>query len=114
MPTNLETVAKEKGTYAITCTFTDEDDAAVTPDSIVWSLTDTDGTVINNRDQVAVAVPASSVEIVLSGDDLEVTETAGFVERRFIVEIVFDSDLGNNLPHKDECTFSLENLTKVT
>jgi len=35
------------------------------------------------------------------------------LERRFIVEIVFDSDLGNNLPHNDEAVFAIKNLTKV-
>lgn len=116
MATILTTVAQEQSTYIITCAFTDEDGDAVIPDSIVWSLTDTDGTVINSRDQEAVSVPAASVDIVLSGDDLALQsgETATKIQRRLLVEAVADTDAGNDLPLKAEAIFLIENLTKIT
>lgn len=116
MTTLIKTKAKEGSTYIITCAFTDEDDNAVIPDSIVWSLTDADGTVINSREDVAVETPASSIDIVLSGDDLQILTTeepSKSVGRRIIVEAVYESDAGSSLPLKDEAAFVLENLTKI-
>lgn len=117
MPTIISTKAQEESTYIITCAFTDEDDNAVTPDSIEWTLTDSSGTVINEREQVEILVPAASVDIVLSGDDLQILATEAArteVNRRFIVEAVYDSDASNDLPLKAEMAFVVENLTYVT
>jgi len=117
MATELEEIAREESTYIITCAFVDEDDDAVTPDAdtITWSLMDTNGNIINSREDVAIA-SLSSIDVVLSGDDLAIQtgETGGFVSRRFLVKAVFDSDAGNNLPLRDEAIFSLENLTGVS
>jgi hypothetical protein len=111
----LTEVAKEQGTYIVTGTFKDEDGAAVTPDSITWTLTDSSGTVINSRQDVS-ETPAASVEIVLSGDDLSILsgETASKVSRHVTFEAVVDTDAGSNLPVKDEAVFPLENLTAIT
>ena len=116
MATILTTVAKEEGTYMITCAFTDEDGDAVAPDSITWTLSDSNGSIINSREDVAVGSPASSVDIVLSGDDLAIQagETASTVTRRITIEAVYDSDAGSDLPLKDEAVFPLENLLNVT
>lgn len=114
MPTTITTAAQEESTYIITCAFTDEDGAAVVPGTVTWTLMDSDGTVINSREDVS-ATPASSVDVVLSGDDLQVLsgETANEVKRVFLVEYVYDSNAGNNLPGKDHAIFVLENLTGV-
>jgi len=118
MATIISTKAKEKSTYIVTCAFTDEDGDAVTPDSIVWTLADSSGNVINSRDQVSVATPAASIDIVLSGDDLQIggDDEAALTQvgRRIIVEAVYDSDAGSNLPLKAEAAFVLENLTKIS
>lgn len=109
--------ANEKGTAAITCAFTDEDGDVVVPSSIVWTLTNEAGTVINSREQVAVAVPAASTTITLSGDDLAIL-TAEVnrreVKRYLVVEITYNSDLGSGLPGKDEGLFILNNLRYIT
>lgn len=116
--TTLTDPAPEEGTYGVQCDFTDEDGTAITPTSIVWSLTtrpsgrDSRPTVINSRDGVAVAVPDSSIDITLSGDDLAFQdgETHTKAERVLTVEYVFDSDLGTDLPGKAQCIFSVENI----
>ena len=112
MPTNLSDRALEEGTYIVTATFTDEDDASVIPDSITWTLTDKNGTVINSREDVSVATPATAVDIVLSGDDLAVTSTGTL--RILTVEAVYDSDAGLDLPLKDEARFHVTDLKNVT
>lgn len=113
----IDEVAKEKGTIAFVVSFEDESGDAAAPDTLVWSLTDTDGNVINELDQEVVSSPAASNTVVLSGNDLQIlssesSQTA--VVRKFVVEATYDSDIGNDLPVKDVAVFTLENLTKIT
>ena len=116
MPTIISTAANEKSTFIITCVFTDETDTEVTPTSITWTLTDSSGTVINDREDEVVAVPAPSIDIVLSGNDLAIQsgETASKVSRRLLIEAVYDSDAGTDLPLKDEAIFVIGNLVDVS
>jgi hypothetical protein len=79
--------------------------AAVTPDSVTYTLTDTAGTVINSVLDTAISA-AATVNIVLSGDDLNLTEGVG-KKRRLLVEYVYDSTYGNNLPGKEEIEFEI-------
>ena len=112
----LSDPAKEEATYIITVDFEDEDGDPVVPTSITWTLTDSSGTVINDREDEVVAVPAPSIDIVLSGNDLVVQsgETASKVSRRLLIEAVVDTDAGSNLPIKDEVIFVIENLLAVS
>lgn len=115
--TVLAAEAEEESTYIVQCTFTDEDGNAVVPNSINWTLTDDDGTVINSREQVAVGSPASSIEVVLSGDDLLLSETEETYEaasRIFTIEATYDSDAGSDLPLKNSCQFVVRNLKYIT
>jgi len=112
----LPAEAIEKSTYVITAVFRDEDDELVIPSSITWTLTDEGGTVINERQDVSIDAPASSVDIVLYGDDLSIlTAEAGSisVERRFTIEAVYDSDLGSDLPLRNSVRFRVRNLVAV-
>jgi hypothetical protein len=111
MPTTLTTRAIDKSTYVINCAFTDENGAPVIPESISWTLTNDVGTVINSRTSVDIAVPAASVDIVLSGEDLDYTDGAA---RVLTVNAVYDSSLGSNLPLKDSVRFMVSNLVAVT
>ena len=60
MPVKLATHADEEGTFHVVCTFSDEDSASVIPLTLVWTLCDLDGNVINGRTAVNVAVPATA------------------------------------------------------
>ena len=115
MPKILNTHAQEKSVYVINCSFVDEDGDAVLPDSVNWTLTTESGTVINSRLSVP-ATPATSLDIVLYGDDLAIQsgETAAEVNRKVLLECVYDSDLGDNLPLKESVQFVLDNLTYVS
>lgn len=112
MTINLTSNANEKGTYIVSVTFTDEDDASVTPNSgLTWTLTDLDGNVINSREDVAIT-EASTIDIVLTDSDLQVV--TGHDRRIVTVEGTYDSSLGTNLPIKEEIRFAITDLVNVT
>jgi hypothetical protein len=108
--TQLTNEIPEEGSIGITASFTDEDGASMIPDSIIWTLTDRDGAVINSRSAVTVT-PAASVTIVLSGDDLAIGDYGSL--RALLIEYVYTSSLGSSLPDKHEVTFSISDLVAV-
>lgn len=110
MPTKLSTRAIEESTYIVTAAFTDEDGSPVTPNAgLTWTLTDGSGTVINSRTAVSIT-PDTSVDIVLSGNDLALSANKD-EERCFLIKGTYNSSTyGNNLPFADECRFTVDNL----
>lgn len=111
MPQTLTARAIDKSTYVIVATFRDEDDALVTPNSgLNWTLTKLDGTVINSRNAVSIT-PGTSVTIVLSGADLDYDDGR---ERVLTIQGTYDSDLGSNLPLKDQVRFTVQDLIAVS
>lgn len=112
MATRLSTRATEGSTYVVTASFTDEDGNAETPTAITWTLTDDDGNVVNEREDVPVETPAASVEIVLSGDDLDAggREAAELI---MTVNATYDSDLGSDLPLVDQCRIVVVGLERT-
>ena len=107
MAVTLSELAVEQSTYAVVVSFTDDASEAVSPDSgsITWTLTDKAGNVINSRNGVAIA-SATSITIVLSGDDLAVPERRT-VTRVLTVECTYSSDIGSNLPLEGEIEFKI-------
>lgn len=104
----LSPVAKNNSTYIVLADFTDEDGNAVVPNTIQYSLTDQNGKIINSRDDVSVT-PASSISIVLSGDDILVTDG---LTRLVTIEAVYNSaTYGNNLPLVDQAQFTIDDFT---
>jgi len=122
MSTVLTTIARERSTYIVTCTFTDEDGVAITPTSFKWTLTDKNGSVINGKYEVVVSSLSDTISVLLSGADLKILsgelnqKTVGgrrTVERRMTVEATYNSSTyGNGLPLNDEVTFFIENFAK--
>jgi len=110
--TILDLEANEKSTYVITASFFQEDDTSVVPESITWTLTDDSGTVINDRSQVSVT-PASSVNIVLTGDDLAI---GGSSKKRIVtIEAVYNSSLyGDGLTLKKAASFTINDLVAIS
>ena len=109
---HLSTKAVEKSTYVIAIAFTDADGTPVVPNSITWTLTDSSGNVVNSRSAVVVS-PASSIDVVLSGDDLAI-QRPSILGRILTLEWVYDSSYGNNLPGKNEVTFDILPFKNVT
>lgn len=111
MPTTIKTQAVEESTYVVTVSFTNAAGTAVTPSSASWSLFDKDGDVVNSRSAVAISSLDTSVDIVLSGDDLQI---AVGKTRKLLVQAVYSSDEGSNLPLNDQMTFQIQDLVGVT
>lgn len=107
MPGRLGLSSEENGSYVVTAAFTDEDGDAVIPNAITYSLLLNNGQIINSRDEVSVT-PASSVEILVYGDDLQYIGDV-----TMLIEWTYDSSLGNNIPGKDEITWENKNLIGV-
>ncbi len=115
MTTTLNTQAEEEGTFVITADFTDEEGAAVVPNSgLKWHLTNDKGKiVINSRSDQAIS-SASSVSIVLSGDDLAFLNDRNDTEGRVLtIEGTYDGSLGVDLPLVAECIFTVYNMKKI-
>jgi len=112
MPATLTTHAIEEGTFIITASFTDEDGQDVVPTTLTWTLTDTEGVVINGREDVEVTSPAASVDIVLKGDDLAIGH-APTAERILTVEGTY-TGAEAGLPIKDQVKFVIDGLVAVT
>ena len=104
---SLSLNAKEESTYIIVCAFFDENGAPVVPASNVeWTLIAGDGnTVIGTGSESAGA----EVSVVLSGEQLAISRGAK-ESRFFLVETSYNSNLGANLPLKEEASFIIENL----
>ena len=105
--TRLEIEPADGGTCVITATFTDSAGSSVIPTSITWSLSNGDLEIINDREDVVIAIPAASVSITLSGDDLLYLDGP---DRIFVISIVYDSTEGSNLPNKAQAHFNIENI----
>lgn len=105
--------AREKGTFTIPVSFTDENGDAVIPDSITYSVSRVlDDSIVNSLENVSVVTPAASVNITLSGDDLAIL-TDSDTERELTIKIVYDSDIGNNLPQNEYDTFDIKPLSQI-
>jgi hypothetical protein len=112
MAIELTNRATEESTYVIVATFKNEDGDLVTPKTVTWTLTDSDGDVINNRQDVSIT-PGTSVNIVLTGADLQATGTVKLQKRVVTVKAVYDSILGNDLALVEAGEFDLENLKGI-
>ena len=110
---SISEVANEKSTVVFDVSFTDENEAAVVPESITWTLVDSQNNIINSRDGVDVETPAASVSIVLTGDDLQIQTSERYqnkVYRYLVVEAIYNSDAGDGLSITESIRFKIENL----
>ncbi len=98
-----------RSTIIFTFSFADEDEEAVTPVSANWTLTDSEGNVINSRSAVAISPLATTADIVLSGDDTARISTD--TQRILTVSGTYNSDLADDpLPFKQQATFYVDGL----
>ena len=85
-------------------------DESVTPDSVFWSLTDKEGTVINSRLDVAVTPPESTITIVLAGEDLALSGEASNKRYLTIYGEYSSLSLGPSIPYREQIEFQINNL----
>ena len=110
MTIKLRDNAIEKSTYIITVSFTDSDGGAVSPKLASWTLKDEDGNIINNRNSVDIPTPSSEEDIVLTGDDLVLSDITK-PYRYLLIEALYDSiTYGNDLSLRDEARFKISDL----
>ncbi len=107
MPGSIKETAIEGSSFKVTAVFYDESGNAVAPDTMTWTLTDEDGSVVNEREDIAITDPSSTESILLQGDDL-VVDGNDPVERIVTFEGTYTSaDFGAGLPLVDESRFTL-------
>jgi len=109
--------AKDKSTYIITLTFFDETGVAINPTSIIWSLFDGGGNVVNLKSDIHASSNNGMVVVVLQGDDLDPGTTNLSRKRRFAVSALYDASINNELftelPLNDEIEFLIEDLPGI-
>jgi hypothetical protein len=104
----------EGTTPTIEVTFTDEAGDEVTPTAVTWSLSDVNGNIINERENVEVStITSATVSITLSTVDtaLSGTETDYDDYKRYIsIRGVYNSSYGNGLVAIKEGMFTIDNF----
>jgi hypothetical protein len=92
----------ERSSAVVIVSFYDYEPKLVTPKAgLNWSLYRPDGSYVNERQNVAVASD-STVRILLKGDDLPAGNLI------FLIEGTYDSDLGQDIPLREEAEFYVE------
>jgi len=108
----LTEVAMEQGSYIVTLTFVDEENAAAIPNTLKWSWFDLEGNVINERQDVSAA-PAAEVNIVLSGDDLAISGDGDCEMRRLVIEGTYESEAFGELNLNGSVLIEVANLKGI-
>lgn len=115
MPQKIKTRAYENGSFILVANFVETtadgltDNPIIPNDNLVWTLTDSEGNVVNERSLVSISPPAESVYIVLSGEDLVLN--GNYPEKRFVtIEGTYDSVIGIGIPFRVQAVFQIENL----
>jgi hypothetical protein len=108
----LTTKADEASTYVVRATYYDDNNSAVTPTSVTWTLTDGDGNVVNSRQDISIVAPSTYNDIVLGATDLRCHSTKDET-RNLIVEYIYTSTTGAGLPGTAQVSFIVQKIQKV-
>ena len=115
MPIILTGRAEEKSSVGMRITVVDEEGDDLIPSAATWTLTDLDGTVINSREDVAITPLAAEMTVLLSGDDLALTDQSNALEMRlFTFEGTYDPGDASAAPIKESGEFPVYNLKVVS
>jgi hypothetical protein len=110
-----DTKATEMSTFIVKASFYDDEDQEVAPDTMAWSLTDEDGNIVNNREDIEISGPEQVEYIVLFGNDLAILDGEhGEEERNLVFEGTYTSNRGSDLPLNGQYTFYVRGIKKVT
>lgn len=108
--TVITALPAEEGHIAFDCQFYDETGETVTPDTVQWTLTDTNGRVITTQTGIT---PATTITILITGEQLALPDPL-LIKRHCLVEWTFTSTLGAGIPDKNQIEFNIQELTAVT
>lgn len=103
--------AIEESTYIISFTFKDESENLVIPNLVTWTLSDIDGNIINSREDVSIT-PATTVNVVLTGDDLSIGSNG--IKRIVDLYATYDSMYGSDLKLRSSASFYIKDITTVS
>lgn len=106
MAVSLVLRAEDKSTYVVSVSFYDAAEDAVVPSSVKWTMTNGAGDVVNSRSAV-VATPAATIDILLGAED---TDYADGEARMIVVDAVYSSTEGSDLPLRGAVSFRIEDL----
>jgi len=109
----LENSAIEKSSFVIRCTVRDANQALVTPTSMVWTLSDTKGRIINEKEDVPVVDPSSVEDILLYGEDLALEQRNNRM-RIFTMLATWSGSYGESIPVRKAVRFEIKDLLKVS
>lgn len=112
MTTQLSIKPTEKGTAVVTISPKDEAGVVLSVGDLIspqWQLMRIDGTIVNER-SFANSSPMSSLEIVLTGDDLAIFGVRESGRRIFSFQAQYDSDAGTGLYLTAEVEFTIQEL----
>jgi hypothetical protein len=104
----LDSTASNGSTFLIRVTFADESCNPVVPDSILWTLTDSDDEIVNLREDVEVTTPEASIVIVLQGDDIALSGTGREIRTLTVNAEYTSSTYGSGLPLVESASFYVE------
>ncbi len=82
---------------------------SVVPSSITYSVSDSEGTIMNGLSNVSVVTPATAITVTLSGTDLSIVNTYN-VDRVLTIKAVYG---GSATPQNKEVTFKIDRLVNV-
>ena len=105
---------KENSTAHITLAFTDQDGVATNPVTASWTLTRSDGSVVNSQEDIVLTPGSSSYDIYLTGDDLPSSTNSSYELLILTVSATYDYGGDEDLPYKAEFGIEVTNLTAVS
>ncbi len=112
--TTLTEIAAERSRYSVTLEVKNLAGDIVLPGSLKWTLTDSSGAIINNRDQVVIASPTASHQLLLYGNDLSVTESLSRVTRILLIEATYTEGNLAGIPYNHEYHFVVQNFVGIS
>ena len=109
--THITTEVMDGKAKIFTVTCADEDGNDVAPDTMTWSLFNSDDDVVDSRESVTVTSPATSNTILVSGTaNSLLTDPDRY--RLFVVEWTYTSDAGSGIPAGDMADYYIVDKTR--
>lgn len=106
---SLTAVPAENGAAKATVgPFKDEDNQTVVPSAVSWSLSKTDGSIVNSRHNVTLT-PAGTISWLISASDLAVTDSNN-TGRIITVSFTYSSTLGGDVTSRVQAMFNIEDF----
>lgn len=108
---NLKETVNKKGLGIFKVDFFDSGGEPVTPKAASYSVYDVGGNIVNSLDRVEITELAPSVNVMLSGEDLNYPGNKNFLY--LTIFYTYDSDAGTDLESNEQAKFFLNDVIGV-